>query len=108
MDRPGQGVGGVPKIPKLVRTSFMDDHLVYVLSYLPFCITPLCVRLTLICYQFLFQMTSHMYLKGTKFRGYLIWRLEKSYILQVFNFAIWKFQNILRVFNFAISVKESH
>ena len=25
MDRPGQGGGVVPKIPKFVRTSFMDD-----------------------------------------------------------------------------------
>ena len=30
-----------------------------------------------------------MYLKGITFRGYLISRLEKNYILWVFNFAIW-------------------
>ena len=42
------------------------------------------------------------YLKGIKFRGYLISRLEKNYILRVFNFVIWWLQNILRVFNFAI------
>ena len=28
------------------------------------------------------------HLKGIKFRGYLISRLEKNYILRVFNFAI--------------------
>ena len=29
------------------------------------------------------------YLKGIEFRGYLISRLEKDYILQLFNFGIW-------------------
>ena len=28
VDRPGQGEGGVPKTPKFVWTSFMDDPLV--------------------------------------------------------------------------------
>ena len=44
------------------------------------------------------------YLKGIEFRGYLISRLEKDYILQLFNFGIWWLQNISQVFNFAISV----
>ena len=38
-----------------------------------------------------------IYLKGIKFRGYLISRLEKNYILQVFNFRIWRLQNISQV-----------
>ena len=32
-------------------------------------------------------MTNKYYCKGIKFRGYLISRLEKNYILWVFNFA---------------------
>ena len=45
------------------------------------------------------------YLKGIKFHGYLILRLEKNYILRVFDVAIWQLQKISMVFNFAISVK---
>ena len=45
------------------------------------------------------------YHKGIKFRGYLILRLEQSYTLPAFNFAIWRLQNISRVSNLAISVK---
>ena len=33
-------------------------------------------------------MTNKYYFKGIKFRRYLILRLEKNYILQVFNFVI--------------------
>ena len=43
-------------------------------------------------------------LKGIKFRGYLVSQMEKNYNLWVFDFAIWRLQNIPRVFNFAISV----
>ena len=52
-------------------------------------------------------LTMHVeeYLKGIKFCGYLISRLEKKNILQVFNFAIWWLPNISWVFNFTILVK---
>ena len=43
-------------------------------------------------------------LKGIKFSGYLVSQMEKNYNLWVFDFAIWRLQNIPRVFNFAISV----
>ena len=52
-----------------------------------------------------FKPTLHKYLKGIKFRGYLVSRLEENCVLLVFNFAIWWLQNISRVFNFTISVK---
>ena len=45
------------------------------------------------------------YLKGIKFHGYSILRLEKNYILRVFDVAICQLQKISMVFNFAMSVK---
>ena len=46
-----------------------------------------------------------LYLKGIKFRRYLISQLEKKIFLRVLNFAIWWLQNISQVFNITILVK---
>ena len=54
------------------------------------------------------RIVSWVTLKGIKFCGYLISRLENNYILRVFNFAIWWLQNISRVFNFPIKKRRFH
>ena len=54
---------------------------------------------------FYIDFAHSFYLKGIKFCGYLISRLEKNYNLRVFKFAIRWLQSISRVFNSAFLVK---
>ena len=60
--------------------------------------------LDICCYSSMLFTSIRKYLKGIKFRGYLISRLGKKLHFAGIQFVIWWLQNISRVYNFAISV----